>query len=83
MGPPPGMFYIDVEELGLELRAADIEPWILTWRDLLRLVELVRFCFVDKRVFYEFRANVWIDDIFREIVDVVIWKPSESDVGNI
>ena len=74
MGPPPGGWVVGDEGLGLEMRAGDIGPWIMTWRDLFGLVELVRYCFVDKRVFYAFEANVWIGDVFRAIIDVGPWR---------
>ena len=83
MGPPPGSCFIEEDELGLEMSAGDIEPWIMTWQHLFDLVELVRYCFVDKRVFYAFEANVWIEDVFREIIDVQRWEPPEGDVGDI
>ena len=80
VGPPPGSLLVEEDELGLEMHAADIVPWVLTWNHLFDLVELVRYCFLDKRVFFEFEANVWIGDVFREIIDVQIWK---GDAGGI
>ena len=80
VGPPPGYLLVEEDELGLEMHAADIVPWVLTWRHLFDLVELVRYCFQDKRVFFEFKANVWIGDVFREIIDVQIWKGGVGDI---
>lgn len=80
VGPPPGTGFIEADDLGLEMRAVDIAPWIMTWRDLFDAISLARYCFVDKRVSYEFKADVWIDDVLRESVDVHIWEPPESDM---
>ena len=71
------------DELGLELSAGDIAPWIMTWQEFSDLVQLVRYCCLDKRVFYAFKANVWIEDVFREIIDVQIWEPAEGVGGDI
>ena len=80
MGSPPGYILIEDDNLRLEMSAEEIPPWIMTWQDLFGLFELTWFCFVEKRVFYAFKANVWIEDVLREIIDMQIREPAVGDI---
>lgn len=70
-----GPIFIRDDDLGLELIVYDIEPWIMTWLHLSGHLELVEYCFVEKRVFYEFEAEIWILDVLRGGISVRMWRP--------
>lgn len=57
-GESVGTSIIRDPNLGLEMRVFEVAPWVMTWHDMFDLVELVQYCFVEKRVFYRFKAGV-------------------------
>ena len=74
VGPQPGIPITVGDELGLEFSAAVMGPWVLDWERLLGIVGQVDYCFVEKRVWHEFRADVLVLGVVSAVVDVHVWK---------
>lgn len=55
-----GQYWNRVPSIGLQFEVEDVESHWMTWFRFMDVLELIRYCFVKRRVFYESVGEIWV-----------------------
>lgn len=78
----PGRFWQYRADLLIYANDLNSRSRDLTWNELLQAIDLVRYCGVDKGIYLETVAEIFLRDVKVEIVNVKLHRaPDESDLS--